>query len=81
MHHAGLAGGAGVAVGHVAGALLVADEDEVDLGVVEGVEGGQDRAAGITEGIGDAVLGEHLDEDLASRSCRCSGRTGRADGP
>ena len=63
-HDTGLAGGAGVSVGHVSCALFVADEDEVNFGVIEGVEGGQNRAAGIAEGVGDAVLSEHLDEDL-----------------
>ncbi len=50
----------------MAGALFVADEDEVHAGVIEGVEGGEDGAAGVTEDVGDAVLGEHLDEDLGA---------------
>ena len=48
-HHAGPAGGAGIAVGHVRGALLVAGEDELDLRFVEGVEEGDGRAAGQSE--------------------------------
>ena len=47
--HADLAGGAGVAVGHVAAALLVPGKDEPDGRVVELVEQGQDHAAGVAE--------------------------------
>jgi hypothetical protein len=48
-HHAGLAGRARVAVGHVRGALFVAGEDEPDLRFVEGVKEGDGRAAGQPE--------------------------------
>ena len=50
MHHADLAGGARVAVGHVRRALLVADEDVMELRILgERVVGGKDGAAGIPE--------------------------------
>ena len=56
---ANLAGGAGVAVGHVGCALLVADEDVVDGGeLAEGVVDGKDGATGIAEDGGDAFAGE-----------------------
>ena len=47
---ADLAGGAGVAVGGVGGALLVADQDVAELGVVApDVVERQDHAAGVAE--------------------------------
>ena len=46
---ADLARGAGVAVGHVRGALLVADEDVVDRELAQGVVGGEDGSAGVAE--------------------------------
>ncbi len=49
---ADLAGGAGVAVGHVRGALLVADEDVVDRELAQGVVGGEDGSAGVAEDRG-----------------------------
>ena len=62
---AGLAGGAGVAVGTVAGALLVAVEDELGRGFVELVEDREDRSAGIAEHDFHLVLlDEHFVEDL-----------------
>ncbi len=56
--HARAARGAGVAVGHVGGALLVADQDVVDGGeVAQGVVDGEDRAAGVAEDRGRAFAG------------------------
>ena len=49
---ADLARGAGVAVGHVRGALLVADEDVVDGELAQGVVGGEDGSAGVAEDLG-----------------------------
>jgi hypothetical protein len=46
---ADLAGGAGVAIGHVGSALLVADEDVMDGELAQRVVGGEDGSAGITE--------------------------------
>ncbi len=64
---AGAAGGAGVAIGHVGGALLVADEDVVDGGeFAEGVVDGEDGAAGVAEDGGGAFAGEGGPEDFGS---------------
>ena len=46
---ADLAGGAGVAVGHVRGALLVADQDVMDGELAQSVVDGEDGSAGIAE--------------------------------
>ena len=62
--NADLARGAGVAVGHVRGALLVADEDVADGEFAERVVGGQDGAAGIAEDLGDAFADQRGPEDL-----------------
>ena len=62
---ADLAGGAGVALGRVAGALLVADQDVADLGGVhQRVVGRQDRAAGDAEDGVDADALEGADQAL-----------------
>ena len=54
-----LATGAGVAVGHVGGTLLVPYKDMVDRGeLAQGVVDGQDGAAGITEHGGDTFAGK-----------------------
>lgn len=46
----GIARGAGVTLRHVAGALLVAGENEVKVfGVVDGIEHGEDSATGVTD--------------------------------
>ncbi|KAJ8525329.1 hypothetical protein ON010_g15786 [Phytophthora cinnamomi] len=67
QHHAGLAHGASVALRHVAGALLVAREDEVEvLALVDGVEHGQDGAARVAEDAVHAHLGQRLVEDLGA---------------
>ena len=59
--------GAGVAVGHMGGALLVADEDVVDGGeFAEGVVDGEDGAAGIAEDGGGAFAGEGGPEDFGA---------------
>ena len=63
---ADLARGAGVAVGHVRGALLVADEDVVDGELAQRVVDGQDGSAGIAEDVGDAFAGERGPEDFGS---------------
>ena len=53
--HAGAAGGVGVALGHVAGALLVAHEDVADRRVDDRVVHRQDGAAGQAEDDLDAL--------------------------
>ncbi len=65
QHDARLAGGAGIALGRVAGALLVADQDVLDLGLLEQrVVDGKDGAAGIAEEMLDAVVLHRLDHHL-----------------
>ena len=50
-----LAGCAGVAFGHVAGALLVPGEDEVEVrGVVDGIKDGENGAAGVSNCMMDS---------------------------
>ena len=62
---ADLAGDAGVAVGGVGAALLVADEDVADLGVVaEDVVERQDHAARVAEEDVDALADERLADDV-----------------
>ena len=59
--HADLAGGPGVAVGRVGAALLVADEDVPELGVVaEDVVERQDDAARVAEEDVGALADERL---------------------
>ena len=67
-NHSGLAGGTGIAIGHVNSALLVADEDElhVRLDRFESVEDRDRRAAGVTEDVFDAEVGESFDEGLSA---------------
>ena len=60
----GLPGHHGVALGHVAGALLVADQDVADGGVDDRVVDGQDGAAGQAEHDVDPLHLEALDEGL-----------------
>ena len=63
--HADPTGDAGVAVGRVGAALLVADEDVAELGVVaEDVVERQDHAAGVAEEDVDALAEERLAEDV-----------------
>ena len=64
---ADLAGDAGVAVGGVGAALLVADEDVAQLGVVaEDVVERQDHAAGVAEEDVDALEEERLADDVGA---------------
>ena len=56
----------GVALGHVAGALLVAHEDVADRRLQQRVVGGQDAPAGQAEHDLDRLLLEALDEGLGS---------------
>ncbi len=58
--------GARVAICHVRGALLVADQDVVDGKLAQRVVDGQDGATGIAEDGGDALAGEGGPEDLGS---------------
>ena len=61
------AGDAGVAVGGVGAALLVADEDVAQLGVVaEDVVERQDHAAGVAEEDVDALVEERLADDVGA---------------
>ena len=78
--HADLAGGARVAVGGVGAALLVADEDVAQLGVVaEDVVQGQDHAARVAEHDVDA-LAEQRFADHVGADPRARPVLGRADG-
>ena len=63
---ADLARGAGVAVGHVRGALLVADEDVVDGELAQGVVGGEDGSAWVAEDFVYAFAGEGGPDDFGS---------------
>ena len=63
---ADLAAGAGVAVGRVRGALLVANEDVVDRVLRHRVVDRQDRAAGVTEDGVDSFADEAFPDDLRS---------------
>ena len=65
-HHARPSADARVALGHVRGALLVADQDVLDLGVEQRVVGRQDRAARVAEDYFDAFGDQALDNDLRS---------------
>ena len=71
--HAGTAGRLGVALGHVAGALLVADEDVADRRVDERVVHGEDGPAGEAEHDLHTFHLEALDEGLGPGQLhRCS---------
>ena len=60
-------GGAGIPIGHVGGALLVADQDVVDGGeFAEGVVDRQDGATGIAEDGAGAFAGQGGPEDFGS---------------
>ena len=65
-HHARPSADARVALGHVRGALLVADQDVFNLGIEQSVVGGQNRAARITEDYVDAFGDQAFDDDLRS---------------
>src|SRR5690606_14060297 len=58
--------GPGVAVSHVRGALLVADQDVADPRLGQGVVHRHDGAAGVAEHHLDALAGEHLPDHLGS---------------
>lgn len=63
----GLAGGTCVALGHVAGALLVSGEHKVEvLGVVNSVKDGENGTTGVAEDGVDVVSQHHLVEDLST---------------
>ena len=65
MHHADLAGRAGVALGRVHRAAFLADQDVADVVLLKQlVVDRQDGAAGIAEYIRDALIDERLDENL-----------------
>ena len=61
-----LPGGAGVPVGHVRGALLVADEDVVDGELAQSVVGGEDGSARVAEDFVHAFAGEGGPDDFGS---------------
>ncbi len=61
---ADLARGARIAVGHVRGALLVADQDVMNGELAQRVVGGQDGSAGIAEDGGDAFAYQCGPQDL-----------------
>ena len=68
-HHrdAGLARHVGVALGHVAGALLVTHEHVTDRAVHQRVVGGQDAAARVAEDQFDVLVFECSDQRLRRR--------------
>ena len=66
QHHARLAGRARVAVGHVRGPLLVADEDQLDLRVDERVEDRHRGAARQAEDVLDPFALEAADQRLGT---------------
>ena len=64
---AAAAGGAGIAVGAMGGGLLVADQDVLDLVLLEqGVIGMEHGAPGIPEDILHALIDQRLNDDLGS---------------
>ena len=72
MQTPGLPVDAGVAVGAVAAALLVAVEDELGGGLIKLIEDRQDRAAGISEHHFHLVLLRSASRGRsAPRSCPC----------
>ena len=68
--HPGPAGGVGVALGHVAGPLLVADQDVADGRLQEGVVDGQDGPAGEAEHDLRPFHLQALDERLGASDLR-----------
>ena len=67
QHHAGLAGRAGIALGHVDRALFVADQDVADVVLLEDlVVDRQHRAAGIAEYRVHALIPQRLNHHLRS---------------
>ena len=62
--HADAAARARIAVGHVRGALLVADQHVPDRVLEHRVVGGQNRAAGVAEDVGHALTDETLPQNL-----------------
>ena len=76
QHDARQAGGARIAFGRVARALLVADEDVLHVALLENlVVDRQHRAAGIAEDVLDAVILERAHDH------RCAGHLGSARWP
>ena len=81
QHHAGLAGGAGIALGRVGRALLVADQHVAQARLVEqGVVDRQHRAAGIAEQVVDALVDERAHDDLGAGHDLRRGRSASAGG-
>jgi hypothetical protein len=66
QHDARLAGRARVAIGHVRRALLVADEDQLDLRVDERVEDRHRRATRQSEDVLDAFAFQAADQRLGA---------------
>ena len=63
QHDAGLAGGARIAFGGVAGALLVPHQDVLDIALLEDlVIDRKHRAAGIAENVLDAMIDQRADD-------------------
>ena len=82
MHDADLAGDAGVAVGGVGAALLVADEDVAELRVVaQDVVERQDDAARVAEEDVDALAEERLAQDVGADPRPLAGRAPRGASP
>jgi hypothetical protein len=66
-HDAGLAGGAGEAIGHVRGALLVPGEDQLDLRLVERIEERDGRATWQSKHDFDPFALQTLHDFVAAR--------------
>ena len=73
-HNAGFAGRSRVTVRHMSGALFVADQDELDAGVDEGVEDRHGRAPRVSKDVLDSLAFEALKQFF------CAGRDLRIHG-
>ena len=80
-HHTVAAADTGVAVGHVAGALLVHHRDELDTGRGKDVHRVHEGRAHDAEDLGHAIGGHGLDKSLGGRHfLRSGGHGGLAGG-
>ena len=67
--HPDLAAGARIAIRHVGGALLMAHQDVMDVAVLQGVVGRQNRAARIAEDVLYSLALQAFPKNLRSRFC------------
>src|SRR3569832_1669719 len=67
QHHAGLAGRAGITVGRVGGALLVADQDVLDVFLLEqGIVNVEHRPTWVAKHVFDALVLQTADDDIGT---------------